>query len=175
MAGLREGIQRSLAAVVVVIILGIQTPADAFLLSYAVNGDLENGDVVNGTFGWDQDASGELYIEDGDTIVYTLYLNGVPGGADNDVFFTDYTPPDNTQLQIVIEGQWEYTSGTRTIIPQSSFLLVFDESTNSYDAVYFANGTVTAGISEVPEPSSIMATVTAVTLGVVLRWKKRKI
>jgi len=45
------------------------------------------------------------------------------------------------------------------------------------NSTYFLSGTVSDGTAgpSVPEPSSILATVTAVTLGVVLRGKKRKI
>jgi hypothetical protein len=41
--------------------------------------------------------------------------------------------------------------------------------------VYNVTGGEVVEAASVPEPSSILATVTAVTLGVVLRWKKRKI
>jgi len=158
-------------------ILGVLAPVRAAeVVTYSVNGELDNGEVVYGSYAEDfsdpQESSGILTVVEGESVVETLYFNFSPDAFGQGVVYYDDANLQD-QAVIVVDGQLNGDYGqTFDIIPGSSSFV--QEGPDQQSTVYFENGTVTDEPS-VPEPSSIMATVTAVTIGVVIRRLKRKI
>jgi len=158
------------------VLYGVQAPVRAAQVTYNLeNAELANGWAVTGSIDFDT-VAGKL--DGGSVSVYE-------GGGDVELFdvdsedgasFEDLTNTTGTQIiQLVVGNPSIYdltgTPGEEAPLNTSNSLL----SIKSTSAVYrFGTGSVSDGPS-VPEPSSIMATVTAVTLGVVLRRKKRKV
>jgi len=91
----------------------------------------------------------------------------------------DQSESDRNYVQFGNSGQMEVYLALDNNIGSSTVtdgIITTNDSGLYYGGnVYDVTGGEVVQAASVPEPSSILATVTAVTLGVVLRWKKRKI
>jgi len=180
----RVWILTTVAAVGGAYVLGVTAPVRA---ASVVTYTLENAELADG-----DDVTGSIYFDVANDEITGANLNLV-NPSDGDVLdeYTEYDPGDATAHSFSVVPQ---TGGYVTEIT-----LINDLTGGIGDAEYLNNGSevfvpiggdeyINPGASvnvgsagpssvpgSVPEPSSIMATVTAVTLGVVLRRKKRKV
>jgi len=162
------------AAVGGAIILGVTAPVRAAVVTYTLdNAELANGDAVTGSIDFDNVAGkidgGSVNVNDGGVDVM---LDVFQYGTANAIILYTHSSLEYVTILTGTGGSDTPLTGT----PGDAEPI--DTTTSFFEAnsgpVAFVNGSITDGPS-VPEPSSIMATVTAVTLGVGLRRMKRKV
>jgi len=156
-------------------ILGVTAPVRAAsVVTYTLeNAELAGGDDVTGSIDF------EVANEEITGANLIVSYNGSPVDVYDQVYGGDATLVyvedgfgDTSQIQFASD----LTGAAGEDVAIATYSGIFYVPGIGVD--YFVQGSVTdgsAGPSSVPEPSSIMATVTAVTLGVVLRAKKRKV
>jgi len=176
----------TVAAVGGAIIIGVTAPVRAAEVTYTLeNAELTNDDAVTGSLFFDTSdnkiTQASISVSSNGTVIDSYGINPNDTPVSYEVGLTDgsaFTSYIDLATQLTGAG------GQTVQILTNEGLIVLppNGSQTGYDDYYFQQGSVTdvsAGPSSVPgsvpEPSSIMATVTAVTLGVVLRRKKRKV
>jgi len=159
-------------------ILGMTAPVRA---ASVVTYTLENAELADG-----DDVTGSIYFDVANDVItganLTVESNNVP------VDFFSALAGTGSATSVVLEDQQGYnaeialTTALTGDVGEDVPLVTYNNNDSltipGEGEVEFAQGSVSdgsAGPSSVPEPSSILATVTAVTLGVVLRAKKRKV
>jgi len=155
------------------VLYGVQAPVRAATVYTLENAELANGWSVTGSIdfdiGSDKIIGGSVNVnEGGGDELFSIY----DGGTSKDV--TLQSPGEPGFLLIFTGTGEDFASLTGNLGDAEPI-----DTANSYVADlggqnYFGSGYVT-DVPSVPEPSSIMASVTAVTLGVGLRRMKRKV
>jgi len=171
---------RILTAVVAVggaYIIGVPLPARAAEVTYnLVSVESAGGVEVTGYFVYD--GSNDTYLSGEATAVKNTgqvdYLAvDVPPGTDCCVYYGSQGT-DIDEIDLTFDTDVTGTPG-QVLTLQASYVIYYPGAGSPYSARDpIVQGEVVAAPS-VPESSSILATVTAVTIGVVLRGKKRKI
>jgi len=160
------------------VLYGVQAPVRA-----ATVYTLENAELVNG---WS--VTGSIDFDNGSGNIVGGSVNVNEGGGDDEVFsqnvssgpyFVDLYNSSYTQYVSIVTGTdadyADLTGNQGDAEPLDlEYARVQSAPPSTTIDAQFGSGYVTDGPS-VPEPSSIIATVTAVTLGVGLRRMKRKV
>jgi len=159
------------------VLYGYVAPVRAAQVTYNIeNAELANGWAVTGSIDFDNVEGildgGSVNVNEGggDDEVFDIYSDGVAYGV-------ALLNQSKTQSLVITTGigsspyNLTGTPGEEEPInaPESYLYLGYSADTIAFDSGYVTDG------PSVPEPSSIMATVTAVTLGVGLRRMKRKV
>jgi len=168
----RVWILTTVAAVGGAYILGVTAPVRAAsVVTYTLeNAELIGGDDVTGSIDYD--------VEDEEILGADLTISST-SGSEVEVIDT-VIDADRSSVSFSGSGGISFLAVASDLTGAAGQEVAIDTE-ESYISepgytVAFVQGSVTdgsAGPSSVPEPSSIMATVTAVTLGVVLRRMKR--
>jgi hypothetical protein len=183
MNSINRGMWITGAAVGVAMIFGVTAPVRAAVVTYDLeNAELSNNWEVTGSLNYDTDdgiiTGGSVTVDEGGGVTEQLnyVVDATPNATSvqvadvpsNAAYAMDILFGDASGSAVDLTGQADQTVD---ILTSSSYL-----NGNTQNTFDFTSGTVTdAPVGQVPEPSSIMATVTAVMIGVVLRRKKRKI
>jgi len=173
----REWILTTVAAVGGAYILGVTAPVRAAsVVTYTLeNVQLQNGDDVTGSLTLslgtqDYISAVNLTVSDAGSTV-DEYTSVIASNAGTYIGVGDIYN-DSASILLVSDLTGAAGEDVAFATPTSELYLP------DYGVDHLLQGSVSdgsAGPSSVPEPSSIMATVTAVTLGVVLRRMKRKV
>jgi len=99
----------------------------------------------------------------------TVFSNVQLDQSDSNTHYVQFGDTGVMEVYLALDNSLESSPVTDTIETTN------DSGLSYQGTVYNVTGGEVVEAASVPEPSSILATVTAVTLGVVLRWKKRKI
>jgi len=173
----RVWILTTVAAVGGAYILGVTEPVRAAtLVTYTLDAELAGGDDVTGSIDFDV-ANQEITGAD-----LTVSNSGSPVDVYSHVelYYStassfEVTDDQGYLSQFYLASDLTGAAGEDVaIVPDSGFVEVGQYGVDE-EVVQGGVTDGSAGPSSVPEPSSIMATVTAVTLGVGLRRMKRKV
>jgi len=173
----RAWILTSVVAVTGAYIIGVNEPVRAQEVTYNIeNAYLTSGNEVTGSIDYDNGeiVGGTLTIDDalyvGDDATGGLDINKT--NSPDQIFFFTPQIAGSRYFEITLDEDLTGAEGQTVEIVNSESGYVAEDG---YDIPLESGGDVTDVVASTPEPSSTMGTVLAVTFGLVLRGKRRKL